>query len=111
VAFSGLLTQKGRWVTTKVTTASQARIFIAPIGLWITTDAGRIEEVAYNEKTGAVRITLAEADAHTSSAYLRLATTSDHAKYFLTGYETDQHGRYNVPLTAEKQLISASAAL
>lgn len=111
VAFSGILTQKGRWVTTKVTTASQARIFIAPIGLWITTDAGRIEEVAYNEKTGEVRITLAEADAHTSSAYLRLATTSDHAKYFLAGYETDQHGRYDVPLPAKKQLILASTAL
>ncbi|WP_257666366.1 DUF5695 domain-containing protein [Parapedobacter tibetensis] len=111
VAFSGILTQKGAWITTKVTTASQAKIFIAPIGLWITADAGRIEEVAYNEKTGEVRITFAGADAHTSSAYLQLAATSEHAKYSLAGYEIDQRGRYEVPLTAAKQLITASAAL
>jgi hypothetical protein len=70
VAFSGNLTQKGAVITTKVTTSSKGRVFIAPAKLWLTTDAGSIDEVTYNTKTGEVTLTFDAKTAHTPKAFL-----------------------------------------
>lgn len=103
LAFSGLLSENGPWVTTKVTSASQSRVFIAPIGLWLTLDAGRFEEVAYHGKTGEVRITLAAADPHTPQAHLRLEQTgASGTRYSLPEYRQNARGQYSIPLTDRK---------
>ena len=105
-AFSGIVQQEGDWVSTQVTTAAQSRVFLAPLGLWITTDAGRIDEVAYNEKTGEIDITLAAADHSTPTAYLRLEqTTAAGKRYTLDEYIQTDHGQYSIPLTKEQQTI------
>ncbi len=107
LAFSGVLTQQDDWVTTEVTTASQSRVFIAPIGLWITSNAGRIDEVSYHEKTGEVRVTLAQADAYTDAVHLRLERTLTTAgRYALLGYEKNDRGQYVVPLKGGSQTLS-----
>jgi len=107
LAFSGLLKQDRDWVTTNVTTAAQSRVFVAPIGLWITTDAGRIDEVAYNEKTAEIRISLAEAEPYTPAAYLRLEQTMSEGKaYALNGYTKNDRGQYVVPLTQQQQILA-----
>ena len=106
LAFSGLLKQQGDWVTTRVTTAAQSRVFIAPIGLWITTDAGLIDEVGYNEKTAEIRISLAEAETYTPTAYLRLEQTMPTENpYTLSGYTENNQGQYVIPLKQEKQTL------
>ena len=108
LAFSGALTEKRGWITTKVTTASQSRVFIAPIGLWITLDAGRIDTVAYHERTGEVRITIAEGDSHTPTAYLRLERTTAAGAYGLVGYEKTDRGQYAIPLKGGQQLLTVT---
>ncbi len=109
LAFSGILSQEDEWVTTQVTSASQSRVFIAPIGLWICLEAGKLEAIAYHEKTGEVRITLAEADVHTPDAYLRLEqTTPDGAAHRLAEYEKNERGQYAIPLGAGKTVVKAS---
>lgn len=106
LAFSGLLEQRGDWVTTTVTTASQARVFIAPIGLWITADAGRMDEVAYNETTGEVRITLAPGNRYTPTAYLRVEQSSSATKpYVLAGYDENEYGQVAVPLDDRRKTL------
>ncbi len=107
LAFSGILAQRGDWVTTKITTAAQSRVFIAPIGLWITMDAGLIDEVVYNEKTAEVRITLAKAETHLPSAYLRLEQPVQTGnRYVLTGYKENDRGQYVIPLKHEQQPLA-----
>ncbi|MGK6351940.1 DUF5695 domain-containing protein [Parapedobacter sp. DT-150] len=111
LAFSGVLTQQGNWITTEVTTAGQSRVFIAPIGLWLTADAGRMEKVAYQEKTGEVRITLAEADGQTTNAYLRLNQPVSVAdRYTLPACQRNDRGQYIIALGSEKQTVVISHA-
>ncbi|BCM93348.1 hypothetical protein IAD21_05239 [Abditibacteriota bacterium] len=48
------------------------RVFLAPLNLWITLDAGTIESVRFNPTTRAVSLTLSPSTSATPSARLRL---------------------------------------
>lgn len=106
LAFSGALSEKGNWVIVRVTTASEARVFFAPIQLWITLAAGRIETAAYNRKTGEVRLTMAPADEHTQTAYLRLKQPPESESYYTpVSYRVSASGLYEIPLSSAKTQI------
>ncbi|MFC3198624.1 DUF5695 domain-containing protein [Parapedobacter deserti] len=105
LAFSGVLKQKNNWITTKVTTAGQSRVFIAPAGLWITLDVGRITDVAYHDKTGEVRVTLAPDNGHTPMTYLRLEETGEDSRYTLAGYHKNDQGQYEIPLGSSGETL------
>jgi hypothetical protein len=47
-------------------------VYVAPLGLWLTLDAGHFETVTVNLKTRAVRVALAPATIHTETARLRV---------------------------------------
>ena len=51
----------------------RTRVYIAPVGLWLTLDAGKFESVEFNSKTRAVRIGFAAATNFTPTAFLRIA--------------------------------------
>lgn len=51
---------------------ARSRIYLAPVGLWITLDAGHIRRVRFDPHTGIVRITLDATSAITPTAYVRL---------------------------------------
>ena len=48
------------------------RVYLAPVGLWLTLDAGRIERVEFDTVTRAVRVGLARATTSTPVARLRV---------------------------------------
>jgi hypothetical protein len=60
--------------TVKVTPLDsfRMRVYVAPIGLWLTLDAGKFESVELNPKTGAVRVGLAPATEFAPTARLRI---------------------------------------
>ncbi|MHA4896848.1 DUF5695 domain-containing protein [Pedobacter sp. PWIIR3] len=95
LSFGGNLTKKGDVVSVKITTAAKSAVFIAPVALWITLDAGTISEVSFNSSTGAVELSLNPADLHTTKAYLRLEQSS---KYKLEGNYNSSKGAYEIPL-------------
>ncbi len=99
LAFSGNLTQKGRWIQTQVTTAAQSNVYLAPLGLYIQADAGRIEQVAYHEKTGEVRLTLAAADPHTPNTLVRIAQSAGRSAHSpaILGATKNQQGQFVIP--------------
>jgi hypothetical protein len=72
LSFGGNLSKSGSWIKVKITTAAQSAVFIAPAGLWITLDAGKIREIAYNVNNGKIRLSLAPANVHTPDALIRL---------------------------------------
>ena len=55
--------------------AFRRRVFLAPLGLWLTLDAGAIQGVTLSPATKAVRVTLAPATPDTPTALLRLGET------------------------------------
>ncbi len=75
-AFGGNLTVTRRAGQTSITVRTldslRRRIYVAPLGLYLTLDRGAFESVTINPATGAVRLTLAPADDFTPAALLRI---------------------------------------
>jgi len=86
LSFGGNTTENGDWVKIELTTAARNRFYLAPVGLWLSLDAGQFKSVAYNTKTGEVTIELEKGDEFTPSAYLHIETLSKEpsAKHYNT---------------------------
>ena len=72
LAFGGNLKVVGDEIEVIPLDVSRNRIYIAPLGLWLTLDAGRFDQLAFNPKTGAVRVGLEAATPFTPVALLRI---------------------------------------
>lgn len=72
LSFGGNVSQQGNEVILKPSTAARSSVYLSPIGLQISLDAGQMERVSYNPVTKAVKITLGSASEVTPRAYLRL---------------------------------------
>jgi hypothetical protein len=62
----------GSRVVVQTLDSIRRRIYIAPLGLYLTLDAGMFESVTIEPVSGRVRVTLAPADAYTPRALLRV---------------------------------------
>lgn len=71
-SFGGNVQLSGDWVNVQPRDAFRQRVYIAPLGLWLTLDAGTFERVAVNTRSHTVRITLSRADRFTPNARLRV---------------------------------------
>lgn len=102
LAFGGNLSEKDHWVNVNLTTAAKSRIYIAPVGLWLTLDAGKFKSVAYNETTHQVKIIFEPADIYTPDAYLKIeqpAKLKGVGIYTLKNGGATQRGMFTIPLT------------
>jgi hypothetical protein len=89
----------------------QQRVFIAPSGLWITLDAGRIASVTWDTKTASGQIILAGGDRYTPNAYLRfnqVAIGNLPGKVVTAAPYPIQLGAYVVPNTRGKTIVIRS---
>ena len=71
-SFGGNVSVRGSWVNVKPLDSLRKRVYVAPLGLWMTLDAGTFEEVAINTRTNVVRVSLSPATAFTPNARLRV---------------------------------------
>ena len=71
-SFGGNVSVRGSWVNIKPLDSLRKRVYIAPLGLWLTLDAGTFEEVAINTGSSLVRISLSPSTAFTPNARLRV---------------------------------------
>jgi hypothetical protein len=101
-AFGGNVTNAGGWVTVKSLDSLRRRVYIAPLGLYLTLDAGTFDSVAINPSTKAVRITLSASNAFTPSARMRIeqpAKIAGVGTYSMAeGSFTSERGAIVVPL-------------
>ncbi|WKL57485.1 DUF5695 domain-containing protein [Asticcacaulis sp. ZE23SCel15] len=95
--FGGVVTQSGSVVTIAPKDSGRRRVFIAPAGLWITLDAGKIASVAFDTATGKVSVTFEAADQYTPKAYVNLEATVKGAKSY-TAKASKELGAYAVKL-------------
>ncbi len=101
LAFGGNLNKTGNTVNVKLTTAAKSSVYIAPAGLWISLDAGTIDEVKYNTINGEIRLKLAKAGEYTANALLRLsqpAKVKGTGVYSVRSKSTEKRGGYEFPL-------------
>ena len=108
-AFGGNLTNAGGWVTVKVLDSFRRRIYIAPLGLYLTLDAGTLDSVAIHPATKAVRITLSPPTTFTPIARLRIeqpARIAGVGTYSVaSGTFQTERGAFVVPLQAATIVI------
>ncbi len=99
LGFGANVSQKGKWVTAELTTASKSRFFIGEQKLWLTLDAGQFKAVKYNVKTHEIILILEPADDFTSTAYLNVSGIGeDKTGYELKGSAVNSRGSYEVKL-------------
>jgi hypothetical protein len=72
LAYGGNVKGDDKEVTVTPLDVFRSRVYLAPIGLWLTLDSGNIESVKFNPTTKAVRVQLGKATRFTPQARLRI---------------------------------------
>jgi len=72
---------------------ARRRLFIAPVGLWITLDAGHIQRAQYHPNTGVVKLWLDPASVIEPQARLLFATTRPGGKTYTLTTATPEQGK------------------
>jgi len=99
LAFGGNVTEKDDDVTVELTTAAKSKIYLAPLKLWLTLDAGQFNSLTYNPKTKKVSVELAAANEYTPNAYLRIKSFGkSEFKAKFQEIEKNKRGQYVIPL-------------
>jgi hypothetical protein len=101
LAFGGNLTASAAKIDVTPLDSFRTRVYFAPLGLWLTLDAGRFERVEINPRTGVVRVALAAATSHTPAARLRVerpGAARDALAYRPTRPVKTERGAFVVPL-------------
>ncbi|RYD79376.1 MAG: hypothetical protein EOP55_04910 [Sphingobacteriales bacterium] len=104
IAFGGNLKENGKIINVKLTTAAKSSVYISPAGLWITLDAGTIDELNYNSVNGEIHLSLSKADEHTNNAVIRIsqpAKVDGVGKYLVKDKRIGKRGAYEVTLSAQ----------
>ncbi|MPT48647.1 MAG: hypothetical protein E2598_09550 [Sphingobium sp.] len=106
LGFGGDLTQKGKTISITPRDGARRRLFIAPAGLWITLESGRIASADYDSGKGTVRLTLDPATAITPKARLLYETTTTNGRPYSLSTGTVEREGYNIPLGTTPTVIT-----
>jgi hypothetical protein len=101
LAFGGNITSDGNTVKVTPLDSFRMRVYLAPLGLWLTLDAGKFESVEMNSSTGTVRVGLAAATRFTPVARVRIEQPArpNHARSYAPVKSLHmERGAYVVPL-------------
>jgi len=105
-AFGGKVAQTRGWVSITPQDSFRNRVYLAPLGLYLTLDAGTFESVEMNPRSGAVRVTLSPSTPHTPKARLRLETSGQAAvRYAPTAAFPVDAGASTIPLGSTSTVI------
>lgn len=97
LAFSGNLKTEKNKIKVGITTASKGRIFLAKENLWLTTDAGEIDALDYDQKDRSVTLVL-HADGPQNLSKI-LLNVNPESNYEVEGFQKDKFNRYEIPTT------------
>jgi len=102
VGFGGNVSVKNQWVEVQPTTAGRSGVFIAPAGLWVSLQAGKMKKIAFHQSSGQVKIILEAADKFIPEAFLTIeqpGRVKEGAAYRLRTKASKQRGGYEIALS------------
>jgi hypothetical protein len=111
-AFGGNVKVDGRGVALEPLDSFRNRVYLAPLGLWLTLDAGKLQWVLLDRRTGRVRVQLAPADPFTPVARLRIeqpARLAGAGRYQLTAQFPRERDAYAIPLGPQPTWVELAA--
>jgi uncharacterized protein DUF5695 len=112
-AFGGNVSIRGNWVNVQPLDSFRKRVYIAPLGLWLTLEAGTFERIAIDPKSKIVRVTLSPADRYTRNARLRIqqpARISSVGTYSPGRSFIKERDAYTIPLRRSTTTIELGLA-
>jgi len=101
LVFGGNLTVDGAAVRVRPLDSGRSRMYVAPLGLWLTLDAGTFDSAEISGDS--VRVTLAPAAPHAPNARLRIeqpAAVEGVGSFVPTDAFTMERSAYVIPLSA-----------
>jgi hypothetical protein len=110
-SFGGNVSVNGNWVNIHPLDSFRRRVYIAPLGLWLTLDAGTFERVAINTRSNAVRVMLAGADSFTPNARLRIQQPAEIAQietYAPRRSFLNERDAFTIPLKSSATVVELS---
>jgi Family of unknown function (DUF5695) len=112
VAFGGNLKVQDHTIKVIPRDSARQRMYLAPLGLWLTLDAGTFDELDFDSGTGTVRVGLTGAMKFTPEARLRLEQPAKlgGAKYHPSVPLRTERGAYVISLEAGTTWIQFVAA-
>ncbi len=113
LAFGGNLDATAKIVTMEPRDSFRQRVYIAPLGIWLTLDSGRFEAVSLNTATHEVAIRLAPHDAYTPAALLRIEQPAKVAGIGAVAPATEfqkERGGYAIPLSDRSTWVRLNVA-
>ncbi|KAH8657757.1 hypothetical protein BX600DRAFT_482431 [Xylariales sp. PMI_506] len=111
VSYGGALSSQGGTVSVKTKDPVRQRVFIGPLGLLISVDAGIISQIEFETGSTEATVTLSQLDGApiAAAAILWLETTSGSAKYTVTTPSiTQSRGGWQVPLGSSQVSVVVS---
>jgi hypothetical protein len=108
VCFGGNLEPREHTVRIVPLDAFRSRLYIAPAGLWVTLDAGRIRDAVFEENSGELRLTLDGATQDTPAARLHIeqpAKLDGVGRYQPAGSLNLERGAYTIPLRGQPTTV------
>jgi hypothetical protein len=108
LSFGGNLKAKGTTVRVEPLDAFRMRVYVAPLGTWLTLDAGQFEGLEFDSATGTLRVGFTAATQTTTAARLRIeqpARTRTPGSYRPVKPFNVERGAYVVPLHTEATWI------
>jgi hypothetical protein len=114
-AFGGNVQIEAGLVKVKPLDSFRKRVYVAPLGLWLTLDAGTFEDVEINIAGKTVRLGLAPATQYTPAARLRIespgisgAKIAGAGTFKPVANLASQRGAFDVPLTSGTTWVELS---
>ena len=72
LAFGGNIKASGQWIEVEPLDSFRQRVYLAPLGLWLTLDAGTFDAIQINLKNHSVRLALSAGTVFVSQARLHI---------------------------------------
>jgi hypothetical protein len=112
LSFGGNLEDHGGAIRVIPLDAFRSRLYLAPVGLWITLDAGKIRQAVFEPRTGQLRIILDPATPITPAARLRIeqpAKLPGVGTYAPSQSLRSERGAWVIPLQSGATEVTLSA--
>ncbi|MBB5353150.1 hypothetical protein HNR46_003404 [Haloferula luteola] len=112
-AFGGNLSESDGWVHLQPKDSFRMRVYLAPLGLWLTLDAGAFESVEFQPTTGIVKLTVTPGTVPTSKARLCIeqpAQLDGVGAYSPTTELPLENGAYTIDLSSPQATLELKAA-
>ncbi len=109
--FGGNLSHSGQKIVIEPRDAFRQRVYLAPLGLWLTLDSSQFERITLDPLTNKIEIQLAPADPYTSTALLRIEQPAAIAGIGKVAPDTtypQARGAFAIPLGSQPAIVSLS---